>query len=78
MKQVASANTDSNATRHSVGSQLRAIREGRGLSTRALGEMCNLAHSHIVRIENGKYNVQLDTLSAIAKALDAEIKIEKR
>ena len=40
--------------------------------------MCNLAHSHIVRIEGGKYNVQLDTLSAIAEALDAEIKIEKK
>ena len=64
--------------RTKIGAQLRAMREERGLSTRALGEMCNLTHSHIVRIENGKYNVQLDTLSAIAEALDSEIKIEKR
>ena len=64
--------------REKIGAQLRTIREERGLSTRALGERCNLAHSHIVRIEGGKYNVQLDTLSAIAEALDSEIKIEKR
>lgn len=61
-----------------IGFQLRTIREERGLSTRELAERTGLAHSHIVRIENGKYNLRIDTLNTIADALGAEIKIDKK
>ena len=60
-----------------IGAQLRAIREERGLSTRELAELAGVGQAHIVRIENGKYNLRIDTLNTIAEALDAEIKIEK-
>ena len=56
-----------------IGAEIRAYRTARGLTTRQLGEMCCLAHSHIVRIENGKYNLRIDTLEAIARALGVEL-----
>lgn len=61
-----------------IGSQLRALRVEQGLSTRELSERSGLVQSHIVRIENGKYNLRIDTLNTIADVLGAEIKIEKK
>ena len=61
-----------------IGSQLRALRVEQGLSTRELSERSGLVQSHIVRIENGKYNLRIDTLNTIADVLGADIKIEKK
>lgn len=67
----------SNDIRQRVGSELRALREAQGLTVRELAEKCGIIHSHVVRVENGKYNVSIDTLHRIASALGACIKIEK-
>ena len=62
-------------TRQRIGQRIRELREARGLTQRDLEDRTGLTHNHISRIENGNYNVSLDTLSKIAAALDAEISI---
>ena len=60
-----------------IGSQLRALRIERGLTTRQLAEAADTSHSHIVRIEAGRYNLRVDTVERICKALGARLIIEK-
>ena len=62
--------------RRTIGQQLRALRQERGYSTRQLAELTGLTHSHIVRIEAGKYNVGIDTLEKLILALGAELIIK--
>lgn len=64
-----------NNTRQRIGAELRALREAKGLTTRELAERCGLIHSHIVRIESGRYGFTIDTLAAICEALNARIVI---
>ena len=61
-----------------VGARLRALREEQGLSTAEVADKAGLAHSHISRIENGKYGLRVDTLHKVVSALGAEIRIEKK
>ena len=63
-------------TRQRIGSELRALREAQGLSTRELAERSGLIHSHIVRIESGRYGFSIDTLDKLTTALGAVIKID--
>jgi transcriptional regulator with XRE-family HTH domain len=62
-------------TRVKIGQQLRALRQERGLSTRQLAEITGVIHSHIVRIESGRYNVGVDTVEKLANALGAKLTI---
>lgn len=64
--------------RQRIGAELRALREARGITTRELAEQCGFAHSHIVRLESGRYGFTIDTLNTICTALGAEIKIEPK
>lgn len=64
-----------NNVRQRIGSRLRALREAKGLTTRELAEQCGFAHSHIVRLESGRYGLTIDTLNTICTALGAEITI---
>ena len=61
--------------RREVGRQVREAREAAGLSLRALAEKAAISWNHISRIEQGRDNVTIDTLSIIAKALDTTITI---
>ena len=65
----------SNNIRQRIGAELRALREAKGLTTRELAERCGLIHSHIVRIESGRYGFTIDTLNTVCTALGAEIDI---
>ena len=67
---------EENTTRKRIGADLRAIREAKGLSTRELAEKAELVHSHIVRIESGKYGFTIDTLQRICEVLNITIKLE--
>lgn len=58
-----------------IGAELRALREAKGLTTRELAERCGLTHSHIVRIESGRYGFSIDTLDKLTTALGAEFDI---
>ena len=64
--------------REKIGAELRALRLSKELTTRELAEVVGIDHSHIVRIESGKYNVRIDTVDALAAALDAEITLKKK
>lgn len=64
--------------RETIGAELRALRLSKGLTTRELAEVVGIDHSHIVRIESGKYNVKIDTVEALAAALDAGLTIKKK
>lgn len=63
-------------TRQYVGEQLRQLREEQGYSLRDLAELTGIAYNHIGRIEQGRYNVTLDTLAVICDALDVNIILE--
>ena len=55
--------------RVSIGRQLREAREAKGWTLRYLAKLTGIAFNHIGRIEQGKYNVTIDTLAVIADAL---------
>lgn len=59
-----------------IGSQVAAIRKEKGLTIRQLAEQCGVSYQNITKIENGKYNVSIDILYKVCKALEVELKIE--
>ena len=59
--------------RRRMGERIRQLRSERGISQVELAEKEGLAQPHIVRIEQGRYSVGLDTLQAIAKALGCTV-----
>ena len=66
-----------NNIRKHIGAELRALREAQNLTVRELAERASLDHSHIVRIESGRYGISIDTLDKLCQALSAEITIAK-
>ena len=57
---------------------IRAAREAKGLSQRALAKRAGLPQSHISRIENAGVDLRLSSLSEIARALDLELALLPR
>ncbi len=53
--------------------RLREIREGKGVTLRALKKRCGVAVSSLARYEAGQGDPQLTTLRKIAKALDVTV-----
>ncbi len=53
--------------------RLREIREGKGVSLRALKKRSGVAVSSLARYEAGQGDPQLTTLRKIAKALDVTV-----
>jgi transcriptional regulator with XRE-family HTH domain len=49
--------------------RLRVIREGKGVSLRALNKVSGVAVATLARIEAGGYDPRLSTLRRLAKAL---------
>ena len=68
----------SNNIRQRIGAELRTLREAKGLTTRELAERCDLIHSHIVRIESGRYGFSIDTLEKLTTALGVELRLQKQ
>lgn len=56
-----------------VGSRLRALRQDRGLSLRALAEICELSPNTISLIERGATSPSVSTLQKLATALGVHI-----
>ena len=59
-----------------IGDNLRAIRQAKGVSIRALAEIVGVSKSTIVNIEAGKFSPRYDIVERIAEALGAEIEIK--
>jgi len=64
--------------RHSIGSQLKALRKKKGLTTYDLSNMTALKQSTVSRIENGKWAVSLDLLQRLCRGLDCELLIREK
>lgn len=52
-----------------IGSRLKELREGKGLTLEALSHEVELEISQLHRIEKGKLNASISTLSQICKGL---------
>ncbi|HWB33079.1 MAG TPA: helix-turn-helix transcriptional regulator [Acidobacteriaceae bacterium] len=53
-----------------LGRRLSALREARGLSQTQLADMAEIGRAHLSQIENGAVAARIDTLKAIADALE--------
>jgi transcriptional regulator with XRE-family HTH domain len=60
------------AYRKVVARKVRARREKLGLSQEALAERANMHWTYISGVERSKYNVSLDSLVRLAKAVGCE------
>ena len=56
-----------------IGQRIAELRAENGMTQAALADACGLGRSHIVRIEKGMYNIQIDTLAVIAQAFGMKI-----
>ena len=60
----------------SVGTELRALREMRGMSQKELAARTGIKPGQVSQMETGKYHPSLVMLTRILDALDARIAIE--
>lgn len=65
------------ATEH-IAESLRAARERKGLSQRALSAKAGVPQSHISKIENGAVDLRLSSLVELARVLDLEFVLVPR
>ncbi len=61
-----------------IADDLKAARESKGLSQRALGAKAGVPQGHVSRIENGAVDLRLSSLVALARALDLELVLVPR
>jgi transcriptional regulator with XRE-family HTH domain len=57
---------------------IKAARETKGLSQRALAKMAGVPQSHISKIENAGVDLRVSSLTEIARALDLELALVPR
>lgn len=62
-------------TRDRIGLRIMALRKLAGLTQEQLSERAGLQRSHVAKIERGKYAVTLETIQAIAEALQMTVDI---
>jgi DNA-binding XRE family transcriptional regulator len=62
-------------TAGNLGTELRALREMRGVSRKQLAAQLNIAVAQVTQIENGYYVPGLATISRVAEALDARLEL---
>lgn len=58
--------------RRQVGANLRRLRSDLGLSQSQVAELADLNRSYLSMVENGRRNISLDNLVALALALEVE------
>ena len=61
-----------------IAQNLKAARNAKGLSQRALAKLVDLPQSHISKIENAGVDLRLSSLIQIARALDLELTLVPR
>ncbi|OAT50765.1 helix-turn-helix domain-containing protein [Providencia heimbachae] len=55
-----------------VGLKIRALRESRGMSGKALSLLLGISQQHQSRYENGEVNIHVDTLFQLAQIFDID------
>lgn len=56
-----------------LGRKISSVREKRGLSQTQLADMAQIGRAHLSQIENGAVAARIDTIYAIAVALEMHI-----
>lgn len=59
------------------GLHVKKLRMAKGLSQRDLAHIADISHQQIERVENGKVNLTLSTMLALAEALETTFVIGK-
>jgi transcriptional regulator with XRE-family HTH domain len=57
----------------SIGANIKRFRKLRGLTQERLAEKANISRSYLADVERDRYNPSVDTLKAIAEALDVSV-----
>ena len=70
-------NEEKQAVRDRIGARISQLRKEAGLTQEQLSESAGLQRTHVSRIEAGKYAVTLETVEAIAQALNMKVDIVK-
>lgn len=65
---------DNKREKISLGSNIRAAREKRGISQRQFALMTGTSRSYLWKIETGKADIGLDVLCRVAQALDIPVR----
>ncbi len=60
--------------RNTVGSRIRVIRKGKGLTQQKLAELSELDDAYVGSVERGERNFSIDTLEKIINALEVQPK----
>ena len=58
-----------------VGKDIRGIRQAKGLSQKGLAKKLGVSQQLVSRVEKGKENISLRTLTSISRALNRKIEI---
>lgn len=66
-------NLECSQNRRLVGARISELRRAQGLSQRKLAQMISMDHAYISKLEAGKENPSLDTLTRISTGLDVHI-----
>ncbi len=61
-----------------IATTLKAAREAKNLSQRALADRAGVPQSHISKIESGRVDLRLSSLAELARALDLEVMLVPR
>lgn len=64
--------------RDRIGSEIATLRKRLGKTQQDIADATGIQRNHISRIEQGRFSVGIDTLQAIADALDADIRVVPR
>jgi transcriptional regulator with XRE-family HTH domain len=67
-----------NAGLQDIAASIKSARAAKSLTQRELGQRVGLPQSHISKIEKGAVDLQLSSLTEIARALDLEVKLVPR
>lgn len=59
--------------KNKIGTQLRALRKSKNMSTQQLADKVNVSQSYISKFENGRANPDIEMLENILKALDTNL-----
>ena len=62
-------------SREALGNCIKKLRNSKNMSVRECAEMCSLAKSTIVNIEQGRFSPRLEIVQKVLNALDATLTI---
>lgn len=65
-------------TNQEIGALIKDIRNRRGLSIRALGELSGVQFANIGKLERGEYNPSVNILNKILLALNCELIVKEK